>query len=55
MGRAGSMTRAAFVVEADSRHEADVLLVQRMKAHGYSDVDLLYWCIVSVVETGRRL
>jgi hypothetical protein len=54
LGRAGSNTRAVFVVEASARYEADTLLAKRMLSHGYSLNDLLYWCIVTVIERGQR-
>jgi hypothetical protein len=54
LGRHGSTARAAFTVEADSRAEADKLLVERLMTHGYSSVDLLYWSVVSVGELRRK-
>jgi hypothetical protein len=54
LGRAGSNTRAVFVVEASARYEADTILAKRMLATGYSLNDMLYWCIVTVVERGSR-
>jgi len=54
LGRSDGVTKVAFTVDAPRRDEADRELVDRMLDHGFSQVDLLYWHIVSVVEVGRR-
>jgi hypothetical protein len=54
LGRMAGTTRLSYTVEAKTRHAADLALLDRMMRHGFTPVDFLYWCIVSVVERGRR-
>lgn len=54
LSRSQGETSVVFSIEAPRRDEADAVLVARMIRAGFSQVDLLYWCIVSVKEVGPR-